>query len=313
MKTEKDFAAQVAADETAKQHSAEIQKTRIGGLGGSDAAMVLKIGQKGMASLSATDNKRIAIMLGLLKQDDWGGNVYTKAGHDFEDFAERNLPLGNHYEREKVMSQPLALNFKTFTHADFVIDDTEVVECKFAIGTTEATAAKYAAQLQWYYLMGATSVTLYHGVGQAEPFEVYETDVTEIDRDEETLKCLVAGIKTLDDAISKGWQPELTDKCEYGNTPEIVRDAFDKLASIKNEEKSLADKKAEVISVLKAYCEDFNFSNIKNEFTGAQVIYTKAGVSRTFDVKKFATEHPEIDLEAYYKTTNRAASITFKS
>lgn len=311
METQKDFAAQVAADNAAKQHAAEIQQTRIGGLGGSDAALILKIGQKGMAALSATDNKRLAIMLGLLKQDDWGGNAYTHAGHAFEDYAERHLPLGS-YVREQMMTAKLARSFKTFAHADFVFDNENVVECKFVSQTTQATATKYAAQLQWYFLVGAKKVFLYHGIGNADPFEVEETSLTEIERDEDIINFLYAGLQTLDRAIEDGWQPEVTDKCSYEDTPELVQHAFDKLRDIKAQEKELAAQKDEVILILKTYCEDFNFSNIKNTETGAQVIYTKAGVSRTFDLKKFTADNPNMDLSKYYKTATKAASITFK-
>lgn len=312
METQKDFAAQVAADNKSQQHAQEIMQTRVGGLGGSDAALILKIGQKGMAALSATDSKRLAIMLGLLKQDDWGGNAYTHAGHAFEDFAERNLPLGQNYQRELMMTAKLARSFKTFAHADFVFDNENVVECKFVSQTTQATATKYAAQLQWYFLMGAKKVFLYHGIGNADPFEVEETSLTEIERDEDIMNFLFAGLQTLDQAIESGWQPETTDKCAYEDTPEMVQRAFDKLAEIKRQEKELAAQKEEVVLILKTYCEDFNFSNIKNTETGAQIIYTKAGVSRTFDNKKFATDHPNMDLSKYYKTATKTASITFK-
>ena len=47
-----DFAAHVAADEAAQAHAQEIQQTRIGGLGGSDAALVLRIAERGLAGLT---------------------------------------------------------------------------------------------------------------------------------------------------------------------------------------------------------------------------------------------------------------------
>ena len=59
MKEQNDFAAQVAATEKAQAHAEEIKQTRIGGLGGSDAAMVLRIGQRGLSALTATDTKRL--------------------------------------------------------------------------------------------------------------------------------------------------------------------------------------------------------------------------------------------------------------
>ena len=48
-----------------KAHEEEIKTSRVGGLGGSDAAMVLKIGRNGLQALSNTDVKRLRVMLGL--------------------------------------------------------------------------------------------------------------------------------------------------------------------------------------------------------------------------------------------------------
>ena len=46
-------------------HQKEIEQSRIGGFGGSDAKMFYKVGLKGMSALSATDMKRIAAAKGL--------------------------------------------------------------------------------------------------------------------------------------------------------------------------------------------------------------------------------------------------------
>lgn len=313
METQKDFAAQVAADEAAKKHAEEIKQTRVGGLGGSDAALVLKIGKQGMAALSATDHKRLAVMLGLLKQDDWSGNAYTNAGHQFEEFTAQYIQNdGGELEREKFITRDLARTFKCFAHADFADAQGNIIECKFVQATTQAVASRYAAQLQWYYMLGAKSVNLFHGVGDAEPFEVQETWLLPIERDEDAINFLHAGLQTLDNAIAAGWKPEVTDKCEYGDTPEIVQHAFDRLLELKKQERALEEQRAEIVAILKTYCEDFEIANIKNPENHAQVIYKKAGISRTFDAKKFAADHPELDLGKYYKTSTVSASISLK-
>ena len=316
MENQNNFAAQVAASEKAQQHAQEIQQTRIGGLGGSDASMILKIGECGLAALTATDHKRLAVMLGKTEPDTWTGNVYTNAGHAFEDWAENYLPFTNDkYEREKVLSAPLARNFKIFAHADFVTDEGEtVIECKFVQATTEATASKYWAQLQWYYMLGARNVILYHGIGTAEPFEAEETFTRNIERDEETIKMLLAGIQTLDKAISDGWQPEIIDKMLINDTPQSIQEAFAKLADIKKQQKALADEEAKAKEMLLTFMEDFSLSGIVSAQGEEkhQVVYVAAGSTRTFDAAKYAKEHPELDLSPYYKHTTRKASITFK-
>lgn len=313
METKNDFAAQVAANEKAQAHAQEIQQTRVGGLGGSDAAILLKIGKEGLAALTATDHKRLCVMMGLTPPDNFGGNAYTNAGHLFEDWAEKNIPWGGgNYEREKVLTQPLAHNFKVFAHADFVTNGV-VVECKFVQGTTQNCATKYAAQLQWYYMLGAKDVRLFHGTGTAEPFEVWDTTVRIIERDDQTINYILAGIKTLDEAISGGWKPEVIDKVVVSDTPEVVQNAFEKMAEVKAKKKALDAEEADAKAVLMEYIEGFGLSGIvAGDGSKHQVIYTKAGVTKTLDTAKLLEDHPAIDLGKYYKTAKRSSSITFK-
>lgn len=310
------FEQQIAANEQAQKHAQEIQKTRVGGLGGSDAAIVYKIGLNGLAGLTATDMRRLAVMTGKAEQVDFGGNAYTHAGHMFEDYAEKALPFGAcGYEREKVLEAPLAHNFKTFAHADFVTGEMHdaVIECKFVQDTTPKVIDKYYAQLQWYYMLGARTVALYHGTGTADPFEVETGELVPVERDEIAIKVLLAGIKTLDDALKKGWEPDACEKVELTSTPEIVQRAFDELAAVKMQEAELKERKEAASAILKEYVEDWGFSSIYS--TGEakhQAIYTRASVAMTFDAAKFLKEHPEFDLPEYYKKTKRSASITFK-
>ena len=314
---EKNFADFVTAQEQAKSHAEEIKNTRVGGLGGSDAAMVLRVATKGLAGLTATDLKRLCVMCGTYVQDDFAGNAYTNAGHAFEDYAEDTLPFDKTVrQRELVMTQKLALNFKTFAHADFAYingKDTHVIECKFVQQTTARVVAKYYAQLQWYYMLGAKTVRLYHGTGNAEPFEVIDTHLEKVERDEEIINLLLKGIKLLDDALSSGWRPEPIEKEVLSNTPEVVQKAFAEMEEIKNLEAELKARKDAAAGTLKQYLENWGFTGIMQEGTKHQIIYTKGGVSKTFDTAAFLKDHPEYHEHAeYWKTTNRASSVTFK-
>lgn len=312
----KNFAATIAANEKENAHAIEIQQTRIGGLGGSDAALVYKIGSQGMAALSQTDEKRLAIMLGKIKPVDFGGNAYTNAGHLFEDYAENKLPWGAcGYEREKVISKPLARTFKTFAHADFVTGENQcaVIECKFVQDTLANVIKKYNPQLQWYYLLGAKFVSLYHGTGTAEPFEVETGRIEPIARDEQTIKILTNGIQTLDRAIEDGWMPVVQDKIALQDTPEIVQRAFDKMSEIKAKRAELDNDEEEAKSVLKEYIEDFGLTGIVAAGdVKRQVIYTAGKTTYKFNSEKFLAEHPEFNLPQYFKQTKTKASISFK-
>lgn len=317
MAKQNDFAAVVAANNEAQAHAQEIQQTRVGGLGGSDAAMVLKIGTRGLSALTVTDIKRLCVMTGKAEPETWAGNAYTNAGHAFEDLAEKCLPFGSFgYEREKYLEQKLARNFKTFAHADFVTGENhqDVVECKFVQKPTDKVIAEYFAQLQWYYMLGAKNVQIYHGIGKAEPFELEEGTLDYIDRDEATIKALLAGIKTLDEALDNGWEPVMPDKMAISDAPEIVRQAFAEMESIKAQEAALKEKKDQAAAVLKDFIEDWSLTGlVAGGENKHQVIYTRASVTKSFDAAKFLKDHPEYNNRPeYWKASTRAASVTFK-
>lgn len=313
------FAAHVAAQEAAQKHAKEIQKTRVGGLGGSDAALIYKIGLKGMDSLSLTDTKRLCVMLGLLPVDTWSGNAYTEAGHLFENYAELAIPFGTHgYERERVLALPLALSFKVFAHADFATgaDKLDIIECKFVQAGTDEVASRYYAQLQWYYMLGAQSVTLYHGRGTVEPFNVDEGSVKKIDRDEEAIKILLQGIKTLDSAILSGWRPAVPDRAMLSDTPAVVQRAFDELDAVKQAQTALDERKKTATATVREYIEAFGLTGIVGDAYDKdkrQVVYTRASVSKKFNAKKYLEDHPEVnEMQQYWELSERAASISFK-
>lgn len=310
------FAAQVAKDATAQAHAQEIANTRKGGLGGSDAALVLRIAERGLAGLTATDIRRLCVMIGTAEQPQFE-TPYTNAGHAFEEYAEQVLPLGTTYEREKYMTKPLADQFKTFAHADFAFVDVSglnVVECKYVQKPTAKVIETYFAQLQWYYMLGAQKVVLYHGTGAVDPFCVEEAQLVSVDRDEKTVEMLLHGIKILNDALSEGWTPQVPDKMNVADAAELVQKAFAEMQAVKAEETALKARKDRAAATLKEWCEAFSLTGLYNVGEDKhQLIYTRATVGKTFDSAKFLAEHPEYkDAPEYWKETSRAASVTFK-
>lgn len=295
----------------AQAHQEEIRATRVGGLGGSDAAMVLRVALRGLSALTATDTKRLCVMMGTAEGDQWGGNAYTNAGHAFEDYAEQHLPLGNTYEREKKIERKLALNFDTFAHADFYFGDDAVCECKYVQKPTDKVLSTYAEQIQWYYMLGAKQVFLYHGQGNVDPFEVEDAAIVAVGRNERMIELLIDGIKIIDQAITDGWRPEIPDKVGVQELPMLVSDAFAELAQIKEEEAMLKVRKDAATSVLKEYMEAMGYNGIVGE--EKTIVYTRATVGRTFDVAKFLQAHPEYaKVDEYWKEIKRASSISMK-
>lgn len=324
MKTENQNAASFAAqakDAVAQAHAQEIKQTRVGGLGGSDAAMVLRIAERGLAGLTATDMRRLCVMIGTAEQPQFE-TPYTNAGHAFEEYAEQVLPLGETYQREAYMTKPLADQFKTFAHADFVADMKDengnecavVIECKYVQKPTAKVIETYFAQLQWYYMLGAKEVHLYHGTGAVDPFCVEECVLVPVERDDNTVEMLLQGIKILNDAMRDGWTPEVPDKMNVADAAVLVQKAFVEMQAIKAEEAALKARKDRAAATLKEWCEAFSLTGLYNVGEEKhQIIYTHATVCKTFDSARFLAEHPEYkDAPEYWKEMIRAANVTFK-
>ena len=108
-----------------KTHQQEIENTRVGGFGGSDAALFLRIAKKGgVDGLSNTDLYRIAVAMGIKPYVPVSPTEAMQNGHIFEDSYERMLEeSGNTFEREvKLVAECQPKNFKIFAHADFLIN-----------------------------------------------------------------------------------------------------------------------------------------------------------------------------------------------
>ena len=281
------------------------------GFGGSDAKMFAKIGTKGIESLSTTEKKRILVALGKMGADDFGGNVYTEAGHLFEDYcANAAYSIAKGMEREKYLEdKDLAKHFKVFAHADFYDEATNaVVECKFSQDETMKVYKDYFAQLQWYYMLGVDKVTLYHGWGTVLPFDIVGVMAVYVDRDDDFIACLRDGIAELDKAIEDGAFDD------YDVTEVTVSEMDEKTAvacqrlglamvQLKEMEK-LAD---EYKAILLTWMEAHGVLNIKGD--GFTVSYVSPTTRKTFDTKKAQADFPALKDDQYYKTSAVKSSV----
>ena len=211
--------------ETRMTHQEEIQATRVGGFGGSDAALFLRIAKKGgVEGLSNTDLYRIAVAMGTKHYVPVHVTEAMQNGHIFEDSYERILKDSGitSYEREvKLVAKCKPKNFKIFAHADFIINGKThnpakkfviVHECKFIQDeekTADDVAETYKAQLQWYYMLGVEYVDLIRGYGNPE---YPSTQDLIIDEDEEIINQLKEGIRLLDEALYDAREPEIEEE-----------------------------------------------------------------------------------------------------
>lgn len=293
---------------TTMRNNEELKRSHANGFGGSDAKMFAKIGTKGIESLSTTEKKRILVALGKMEADDFGGNVYTEAGHLFEDWCEGNLIKNS--EREKYIEREgLAKNFKIFAHADFYDDKTGAVyECKYSQDETMKVYEDYFAQLQWYYMLGVQSVTLVHGWGTVLPFEVPGYCFKDVDKDDDFIACIRDGIAELDKAIEDGAfddykQTEIADTDMGGEAAKAVRALAYIMTTIKEAEQ-LANQHKET---LLAWMEAHGVLNIKGE--GFTVSYVSPTTRKTFDAKKAQADFPALKDDKYFKTSAVKSSV----
>ena len=299
----------------AKAHAEEIKTSRVGGLGGSDATMVLKIGRNGLQALSNTDVKRLRVMLGLDEPCNFGGNAATEAGHSFEDFIAERLkiiyPLG--FEREAKMIGEDFGAFKTFAHADYLVTEDHVIECKFVQDATQKVLEKYYAQLQWYYYLGADCVTLCHGVGGVEPFEVVDYTFLDVPRDEQAISDIREGLRLILEYCQNeqaGSAPVEVDM--QAKQRKLVRKYFTRKRKVDAMTAEMEQIKAE----LQAEMEAGNIAKVNGALDStntAVVIFRKGSTRRTLDTTKALAKYPELNEQVdLWKTTTAKSSLTIQ-
>lgn len=291
------------------RNNEELKRSHANGFGGSDAKMFAKIGTRGIESLSTTEKKRILVALGKMEADDFGGNVYTEAGHLFEDWCEQGNFIKNSEREKYIEREGLAKHFKIFAHADFYNEQTGAVyECKYSQDPTYKVFEDYFEQLQWYYMLGAKSVTLVHGWGAVLPFEVAGYGFQDVDKEEDTIYYIKQGIAMLDQAIEDGAFDDY-------DTTEVAVSEMDEetaaacralgivIARMKEAEKLAEEHKATLL----AWMEAHGVLNIKGE--GFTVSYVSPTTCKTFDTKKAQADFPALKDDKYYKTSAVKSSV----
>ena len=306
-------------EEIKNQHQQEIENTRVGGFGGSDAAMFLRIAKRGgVEGLSNTDLYRIAVAMGIKPYAPVPVTEAMNNGHVFEDSYARMLNNnGKPYEREvKLTAKKQPKNFKIFAHADFVFREKVykkpnkivlVHECKFIADeekTADDVAETYKAQLQWYYLLGAEYVNLIRGYGDSEH---PHTQNLAIDEDENIIDELKLGIRLLDEAISDGWAPEIEE--EFACTmSEKMQNIIADYETLKFQKSAIEEKLDELQKQIVEYMTIGNVAKINA--TLGTISRTADSVVESFDSKKFEKENPEL-YKNYLKKSTRKGSLRY--
>ena len=287
-------------------HKQEIETTRVGGFGGSDAKMFYKIGLKGLASLNNTDKKRIRVAKGLDEYKPTPVNDAMQRGHDFEEWYEKQPFAPLNAEREVVISSMLAKNFKTFAHADF-FSNGEVWELK-CLSNPKAAYNDYFEQLQWYHRLRATKVWLVV-CDSSQPFNEGAFFPVEIERDNNVIDILSNGIRLLD----QNWETldlEVGEEWTESDLLPFEREDIQLMTNYLTEIKQLESKADEMKTKLFEFMQVNNIKSINSDTYN--VSFIPESTTATLDKKKLFTEHPEIKEQDYLKISPKKAYITVK-
>ncbi len=300
-----------------QQHQQEIETSRVGGFGGSDAAMFLRIAKKGgVEGLSNTDLYRIAVAMGIKPYVPVSPTEAMQNGHIFEDSYARYLDAqGKPYEREvKLIAEFQPRHFAIFAHADFTFNGKTAVkkfvivhECKFIADEEKSAydvAETYKAQLQWYYLLGAEYVDLIRGYGDPQHPKM---EIFEVDEDEEIINQLKEGIRLLDEAINNGWVPEIEEEFASAMS-EKMQNIIHDYETLKFQKSTIEQKLEELQKQIVEYMTIGNVAKING--TLGTISRTADSVVESFDSKKFEKENPEL-YKNYIKKSTRKGSIRY--
>lgn len=301
-----------------ENHQQEIESTRVGGFGGSDAALFLRIAKRGgVEGLSNTDLYRIAVAMGIKPYVPVAPTEAMNNGHIFEDSYARILKDSGltDYQREvKLIAECQPANFRIFAHADFLLNGKTAVkkfvivhECKFIVDeekSADDVAETYKAQLQWYYMLGVEYVDLVRGYGNPECPNIQSLV---IDKDENIIDALKEGIRLLDEAISDGWVPEIEE--EYAAAmSEKMQNIIHDYETLKFQKSAIEEKLDELQNQIVEYMTIGNVTKI-NASLGT-ISRTADSVVESFDSAKFKKENAEL-YNQYIKKSTRKGSLRY--
>lgn len=290
-------------------HNEEIKATRVGGFGGSDAAMVLAMADRINAGqpLTTTQKHRLLQLKGLETRPDFD-SPEIQAGRAFEDEVAKTLEAKG-WNREAVITpkpnttMASRQNFRVFAHADFWNPKTNTVtECKWSRKFNhEGLEKQYLAQLQWYYMLGADAVCLCSDTADGRK-------TTDVARDDKMVELLKMSLETIDEAFP-ALDLTITEKGIDELPPEVAAliESIEYITrNMSRDEELLKSKKAELL----AYMDGSSLNKVWTDT--ASVTYTAPSSSIGFDAKKFEKDHADLYAAYSTKITKKSGYLTVK-
>lgn len=322
-----------------ENYKEDIIATRKGGLGSSDAAMVLSVARS--SELTDSAKLRIAVMLGLAEKPEFNKSAAMQLGDDVE------MKLYNDIKSvyPQAESNPLyvsdalskELGYSVLNHIDIevIVEDKETgaktlvwFECKASKLETADVLNTYSGQLAWHWLLlrekanaiGADAqLFLLHypttGMFNADSYEFARSRRIEIEEDSVRADVdeLIKGLRIIAATLPTfEWkQPE---EIAAYNLPAATQEALvelkHKMDAIKAMEKEVEDFKTQMQTEMEKLYNEHGIKSIKCDAFG--ITYVAATESVGFDQAKFKSENPDIFAKYNTKVTKRKAYVTIK-
>ena len=292
------------------EHKQEIINTRVGGLGSSDAKMVVGIAERG--TLNYADKERIAVMLGFAEKRQ----ITSKAielGNIIEDavFEVFKSQFG-----ENITSNPryvieLHLDYRVSNHIDFEIstpDELIWIEHKSTIHGINQALEDYKYQLAWHAMLGQDKalnegkkfrlmLSHYDTNDFDGEFNADKLNIVEVKPNKHHIDKIGKGLIIINEALPTFTWEKNEGILHASSLPAEINDKCEMIATHLRKIKELTEQ---VDTFKSKMCELMVANNVKSIVTDAfSITLVEQSVSTTFDKSKFAKEHP--DMVAQYE------------
>lgn len=309
-----------------KNHKDEIIATRKKGFGSSDAKMIAKIGR--LESVSESDNRRIAEMLGLTERLQFSTKS-TELGNEIENHVFEliknkfpNTVSNLFYQSEELTNK---YGFGVFNHIDYECETKSFlvwIENKATKKDINQTIDEYATQLAWHSellkekakklgkfpkLFVSHYQTEVTECFSAENFNILEIDINGFEIETENIH---KGLSHISELLKSDFEYKPSDELYANNLPVSVQEKIKTIHNAFNQineaNKLIEDFKETMLDLMVKN----NVKSIKNDFFSITLI--KKTVGSSFDRKTFEKEHPEL-AKKYEKKTNRKSYVIIKT
>lgn len=312
-----------------EDYKQDIVNSRKGGLGSSDASMVMQVANS--QAIGDGASQRIAVMLGIIEKKEFRRNKAMIMGDEIEmkvyDEYRDMFPTAqsNPVYASELMTE--RYGFSVLNHIDIEVEsEGELLwfECKASKLGTDDVLGSYAAQLAWHWMLldekaaklGKTPhLFLLHypteGMIDSGYFSIDRLRQVEIPREtvEVDIKRLQDGLAIIAAALPTFKYVEAEEIDAYSlpaDTQEALVALKHKIDTIKQYEAEIAEFKESI----KEQMEQHGFKSIRCE--AFRITYVAEAVKTSFDGARLKKENPELYAQYNNKKSTSKAYVIIK-